>query len=186
MSHEQLSDHAERRSEAHHAELESARQEHLSEVTHKADHERDTSGNRAEAAREVIRHHNEAKPEPEPVPAAETQKPEPKLPYLSYKLNYRQTMDSVQNKLTPVSRSFSKVIHAPAVEATSEVLERTLARPSIANGSLWTALIVGSVFYFTARHFGYILSGSEMLVSFVVGAVIGLLLEAVWRTIRHA
>jgi hypothetical protein len=186
MSHEQLSDHVERRSnpESHH-ELQARSKERLDELTHSADNEHDTSGKRAEAAREAIRHHNEAQPEPEPVPAAETQKPEPKLPYLSLKLNYRQTMNSMQQKLTPASRSFSKVIHAPVIEVTSEVLERTVARPSIANGALWTALIVGSVFYFTARHFGYMLSGSEMLFSFVVGAVLGLVLEAVWRTLRR-
>lgn len=185
MSHEQLSHNVERSESESHRELEATRNERLNELTHAADNEHDNSGKRAEQAREAIRHHHEAKPEPEPVPAAEHHKPEPKLPYLSYKLNYRQTMDSMQHKLAPVSRGFSKVIHAPAVEATSEVLERTVARPSVANGALWTALIVGSVFYFTARHFGYILSGSEMLFSFVVGAVLGLLLEAIWRTIRR-
>lgn len=184
MSHEHLSEQHEH-GEKTDAQLEASRKERLEELTHAADNEHDTSGKRAEEAREAINHHNKPEPEPEPVPAAEAPKTSPKLPLLSYKLNYQQTMDSMQQKLTPVSRSFSKLIHIPAVEATSEVLERTVARPSVANGALWTAVIVGSVFYFTARHYGYVMSGSEMLFSFVVGAILGLLLEAIWRTIRR-
>jgi hypothetical protein len=45
---------------------------------------------------------------------------------------------------------------------------------------------VGAIFYLTAYHFGYMLSGSELLFSFVVGALIGILLEGLWRSVvRH-
>lgn len=179
---EHLTDHTEQNHEAL-SELESSRTEKLNELSNVTEGERDSADRRAEAAREVLRHHEVARPEP--APQAETKQPAaPKLPVLSFKLNYQQTMHSVQRQLPTASRAFSKVIHTPAVEATSEVLERTVARPSVSVGSTWTALIVGAVFYFTARHFGYVLSGSEMLLSFVVGAVLGLVLEAVWRTLR--
>jgi hypothetical protein len=61
-----------------------------------------------------------------------------------------------------------------------------VARPSVAAGATWTALIVGAVFYFTARHYGYMLSGSELLFSFVAGAVIGLAVEGLWRSLHRS
>jgi hypothetical protein len=138
---------------------------------------------RAEAAREII---NKQEVAPEPAPAAETQsKPAFSIPFLNHKLNYAQTLASVQRKLSPVSRSFSKVIHTPIVEKTSQALENTVARPSVTFGATWTALIVGAIFYFTARAYGYALSGSEMIFSFVVGAILGLVLEGLWRTLKR-
>jgi hypothetical protein len=163
------------------AELEQARAEQLESLQHKAEASPDDSAERARVARETIH-----KPEhhPEPTDQAETAPAEPvhrPLPHLDYKLNYTETMASVQRKLTPVSRTFSKVIHVPAIEKASEALESTVARPSLTAGATWTALIMGSLFYFTARHFGYILSGSEITLSFLVGAIIGLALESAWR-----
>ena len=139
---------------------------------------------RAEAAREIINKPKEAAEEP-PAAEAETQSASRFAPLLDPRLNYKQTLASVQKQLRPVSRSFSKIIHAPAVEKASEVLEKTVARPSVTLGATWTALIVGSLFYFMARHFGYALSGSELMFSFIVGAAIGLGLEGVLLAIKR-
>lgn len=148
-----------------------------------ADKLEDDPDRRAEAAREIIHKHE---PTPEPAPAVETENaPRPSSfaqALIHPKLNYTQTLASIQRRLTPARRTFSKVIHAPAVEKTSEALEKTVARPSVTAGATWTALIIGSIFYFTARRYGYILSGSEIELSFVVGAVLGLILEWIWRT----
>jgi len=164
-----------------HEELEAAGREQLEELRQNAEraHEDDPS-KRAEAAREII-HKQEQAPEPPPAPEA-APKPGITVPLLNVKLNYAETLASLQSKLSPVSRSFSKVIHAPVVEKTAEVLENTVARPSVTAGALWTALIVGSIFYFTARHYGYNLAGSEITLSFFVGGALGLLLEWLWRT----
>jgi len=138
---------------------------------------------RAEAAREAINQHE---PAPDPPPAAEAA---PAAPAFSARLdalvNYTQTVQSLQRRLSPVSRSFSRVIHNSAVEKTSEALEATVMRPSVVTGALWSAAIVGSSFYLVARHFGYALSGSEMLVSLFVGGIIGGLLETAARTVRR-
>jgi hypothetical protein len=140
--------------------------------------------NRAEEARKLI-----DRQEPEPPAATEAEdKPAPSSPiaFLNHHLNYAQTLASVQRKLSPVSRTFSKVIHTPLVEKTSEALESNVARPSVLLGITWTALIVGSIFYITAHHYGYALSGSELLFSFIVGALLGLVLEGIWRVLtRH-
>ena len=83
----------------------------------------------------------------------------------------------MQRKLPEIGRALSRVIHTPAIEKTSEVLETTIARPSVMLGSTWTVLIVGTIFYLGARHYGYSLSGSELLFSFLVGALLGLVGE---------
>jgi hypothetical protein len=165
-------------------DLESARSEKLAEL-HEQAAEKDPSDSgekRAEQAREVI-NKQEKKPEPEPSGEAETARPS--FPLLNRHLNYSQTLASVQRKLKPVSRGFSHVIHMPIVEKTSESLEKTVARPSVMVGTTWTALIVGTIFYLTARHYGYALSGSELLFSFIVGGLLGLVIEGLWRGFKR-
>ncbi len=184
MSAEHHTQHHERSEQAT-AELEAARTEKLEDLRGNLEtaSETDPAHQRAEAAREVIHQQDQA---PEPAPAVETEsRPFSLRPILNHKLNYAQTLASVQRKLTPLSRSFSRVIHTPIVEKTSEALENTVARPSVIFGATWTALIVGGIFYFTARMYGYALSGSELLFSFVVGAVLGLVLEGVWRVLSR-
>lgn len=135
---------------------------------------------RAEAAREAIKLQ-----ESEPAPAVEAAPAAPKFTArLDALVNYTHTMQSLQRHLNPVSRTFSHVIHNTAVEKTSEALESTVMRPSVVTGALWSAAIVGLGFYLVARHYGYALSGSEMLVSLLVGGVIGGLMETAARAVR--
>ncbi len=132
---------------------------------------------RAEAAREKI---NRQEVIPEPVPAAEIAPHNPSIAaHLDRLINYTQTLLSVQRRLNPASRAFSRIIHTPAIEKSSEALETTIMRPSVITGALWAAVIVGAVFYFTARHFGYQTSGSEMLAALLMGAIIGFLIEKI-------
>ncbi len=166
--------------------LESARAEKLAELREtNIEHDPEAHAEqRAEQARKTIKH-QDLEPEPANVSEDEAKPSSHIREVLNYHLNYAQTLASVQRKLSPVSRSFSQVIHTPIVEKTSEALEATVARPSVLLGTTWTALIVGSIFYLTARHYGYTLSGSELLFSFVVGALLGLTLEGVWHTLKR-
>jgi hypothetical protein len=166
------------------AELETAARERLEQLKHHESAETDDSGRRAEAAREVI-HRQEQQPKHEQTPAAETHKQHPVHRILNPQLNYAHTLASLQRRLKPAQRTFSKVIHTPVVERTSEALEKTVARPSVTAGAGWTAFAVGLVFYLTARRYGYTLSGSEMIASFFVGGLLGLVLEWLWRGLRH-
>jgi chromatin segregation and condensation protein Rec8/ScpA/Scc1 (kleisin family) len=165
-------------------ELEAIAKEQLAQVRETAAERdpQDHADKRAEAAREVIN-----RKEPEPAPKAETEAaPAGRIPaLLNHHLNYTQTMANVQRRLTPVSRTFSKVIHAPLVEITSEALEKSVARPSVMLGTIWTALIVGIIFYLTAHTFGYALSGSELLFSFIVGGLLGIVGEGIIRSLRR-
>jgi hypothetical protein len=183
MTAEQFPDNPERRSQHEEttAELEAARQDKLEGL--RSAPETDTSAQRLEAAREVIKQQEQA---PEPATGEQVAPPSSRPRFrLDHKLDYRTTMASVQRKLTPVSRSFSKLIHTPVVEKTSEALEQTVARPSVVAGATWTSLIVGGVFYLSARYYGFALSGSELLFSFLIGGVLGLVIEGLWRLIKR-
>lgn len=166
------------------AELEASRQEKLAELRNSTEQSPDDAAERAQEARKFIHEQDKHREQADHTEAAPEPAPKPRF-IIDAKENYRQTMASVQRSLKPVSRTFSKFIHTPAVEKTSEILEKTVARPSVTAGATWTALIVGAVFYFTARWFGYTLSGSEMLFSFIIGAGLGLILEGLWRAYKH-
>lgn len=167
------------------AELETAAREQLENLRHHEAQEADNPDRRAEAAREVI-HRQEQQPAPEQPPAAETHhKPRHLQHILDPRLNYAHTLASLQRRLKPAQRAFSKVIHAPVVERTSEALEKTVARPSVTAGAGWTAFVVGLIFYLTARRYGYSLSGSEIVLSFFVGGLLGFVLEWLWRNVFH-
>jgi hypothetical protein len=141
MSVEHHHEHAERNEQSA-TELEAAARERLAELRRSA--EADTGASeRAEAAREIIH----KKPERAPEPTGQTESaPKPAAtPRFDPKLNYAHTLAGLQRSLTPLSRGFSKVIHAPVIEKTSEALEKTIARPSVTAGATWTAVIVGGV-----------------------------------------
>ena len=93
------------------------------------------------------------------------------------KASYKATMKETQAHMKPAARTFSKVIHAPAVEKTSEAIGSTLARPNaILAGSL-TAFIATLVIYLTAKYYGYPLSGFETIAAFIVGWAVGILID---------
>ena len=90
--------------------------------------------------------------------------------------SYQKTMKKMQSELPPASRAFSKVIHNPAVEKASEAIGNTVARPNlIIAGAL--GAIASVIVYFVARHYGYVLSGSETIILFGCGWVIGAIIE---------
>ncbi len=97
---------------------------------------------------------------------------------------YWDTLRSVQRHLKPASRQFSKVIHSPAVERTSEVAGATIARPSVLLGATITASLLGGFLYITARLNGFSLSGSEFILSLLVGGVLGLLVEGIANVLK--
>ena len=166
--------------ERNQAEIESAAHERLRELAEKSPEQRtENQTERAEQAREVLAQHEDS---PSPAEKADRETPNANLAAtLDRVLNYKQTMASVQRRLRPASRRFSKVIHNKAVEGTSEALEKTVMRPSVTVGATWTALIVGLIFYLTAHYYGYRLSGFEMLGALVIGGLIGLIIEGLLR-----
>lgn len=121
----------------------------------------------AKAAKEVVI------PEPEAEPKAthinrSTQK----------KTAYAQTMRRITQSLPrPAARVFSKLIHQPVIERVSEISGKTIFRPSLTLGMSLGALLGGSTFYVMAERYGFSLSGSEFMVSALLGGVAGLVFE---------
>jgi hypothetical protein len=166
-------------------ELEAMGQKQLEKLKTTPENATEHAEQRAEQAREII---NKQEPQPEPdAVAAETEKPASSsrfIPHFDHQFNYRDTLASVQRKLSPAARQFSAVIHNPAIEKTSEALEKTVMRPSIVAGATWTAVVVGLMFYGAARFYGFALSGSELIVALLAGGLIGGVLELVMRLLR--
>lgn len=125
--------------------------------------------------------HREALEQAKASQTTETEKPPaPETPRQITKddraASYQKTMKKMQSELPPASRTFSKVIHNPAVEKASEAIGSTVARPNlIIAGAL--GAISSVVVYFIARHYGYVLSGSETIILFGCGWVIGAIIE---------
>src|SRR6185503_8066877 len=98
-------------------------------------------------------------------------------PHRSRKESYDHTMKTVRGELSAPSRVFSKVIHNPVVERTSEVVGSTVARPNaILSGSLFAGVSVLAL-YLIARHYGFALSGFETIATFIVGWALGILFD---------
>jgi len=105
--------------------------------------------------------------------------------HLDPKQAYTDTMASIQRHLSSPSKTFSKVIHSPAVEKTSEAVGQTVLRPSVTLGASSTALLVGAFTYWLAKHYGYAISGSTILLSLLVGGVAGLMIEGIAKLFRR-
>lgn len=90
---------------------------------------------------------------------------------------YRRTLKRAQSRLPAPARAFSKVIHNPVVETTSEFLGKTIARPSgILAGGI-AALVGSTIFLWVARHYGYEYNFLLFALCFVGGFIIGVLTE---------
>ena len=91
--------------------------------------------------------------------------------------SYKKHMKVIQSELPPVQRSFSKVIHNPVVEKTSEVVGSTIARPNAILAGAVVAFFAVLGVYLVAKHFGYTLSGFETIGAFAVGWILGILYD---------
>lgn len=92
---------------------------------------------------------------------------------------YKQTMAQIRSEMSAPSRAFSKIIHAPLVERSSEVIGGTLARPNAILAGSTAALVLVIAVYLVARTFGYQLSGFETIGAFLIGWLLGLIYDYV-------
>ncbi len=108
------------------------------------------------------------------LPASQTTK---KATKKQKETEYKKTLKTIQKDMNPAERTFSKVIHNPVVEKTSEVAGATVARPAaLLLGSL-SALVLTAIVYIISKTYGYTLSGSEWIFTFIVGWAIGLIID---------
>lgn len=158
--HERLAEHHEKEA-SHSHEKEVRTQEALREV-----HEQAISG------KEFQKPHSEHR-QPEPANTKEAKMH-----------SFNTTMHHVRNNLSRPERTFSKFIHKPVVEKTSEVVGATIARPSGMAGATIAAFIGLLSVYGVARFAGFELSGSEIPLLLAIGFIAGLLFEWLYKSTR--
>ena len=88
--------------------------------------------------------------------------------------SYSRHMKQLQKELPPAQRAFSKFIHNPVVERTSETVGNTIARPNALLSGAVLAFVLVLVVYVVSKFYGYTLSGFETIGAFIVGWVLGI------------
>lgn len=91
--------------------------------------------------------------------------------------SFKKHMKQVQAEMSAPERAFSKVIHARAIEKTSEVVGATVARPNAILSGAIAAFVLVLVVYLLAKNLGYVLSGFETIGAFIVGWALGVLYD---------
>lgn len=97
---------------------------------------------------------------------------------------YKKTMTAIRSEMSAPSRAFSKVIHNPVVEKTSEVVGATIARPNAILAGSITAFLAVSVLYIVAKQYGYVLSGFESIGAFIIGWLVGITFDYIRLLVR--
>ena len=90
--------------------------------------------------------------------------------------SYKKTMSEMQSHLSIPSRIFSKIIHAPVIETLSNFIGSTIFRPQLIIAGAIGA-ISSIIVYLIAKKYGYLMAGSETILLFAIGWIIGVLLE---------
>ncbi len=91
--------------------------------------------------------------------------------------SYKHHMKQLQSELPPAQRTFSKFIHNPVVEKTSEAVGSTIARPNAVLSGAVVAFVLVLAVYVVAKFYGYTLSGFETIGAFIVGWILGILYD---------
>lgn len=100
------------------------------------------------------------------------------------KVAFDTIMHDVRTNMSKPEQTFSKLIHQPVVEKTSEIAGKTIARPSGIAGAALAACIGLLSIYSVARFAGFQLSGSEMPLLLALGFIAGMLAEFIYKSIR--
>lgn len=112
----------------------------------------------------------------------EEPKHEPKLVSKQLKsMTYKRTLKHIQHKLSFSGKTFSKVIHQPAVNAVSEAGEKTIGRPAGLLGGGLIALIGSVVLLYMSKHWGFKYNLLIFAMLFAAGYIFGVALEFITR-----
>lgn len=91
--------------------------------------------------------------------------------------SYARTIKQVQNELPIGNRLFSKVIHNPVIEKTSDIIGNTIARPNAMLSGAVVAFVLTLLTYTIAKTIGYALSGFETIAAFIIGWILGIVYD---------
>lgn len=91
--------------------------------------------------------------------------------------SYKKTIKQTQQELSPTARIFSKMIHNNIIEKTSDIVGNTIARPNAILFGAFSSFVITLSLYLISKSSGYQLSGSEFIISFVFGWLIGIIFD---------
>lgn len=99
---------------------------------------------------------------------------------------YHRTLLRVQKRLSAPMRVFSKVVHSPAFDKSSEVASKTIARPSGMLGGAFFAMVGTLGLYWLTQNYGYEYNYLLAIVLFIGGAIIGLTIEGAIKLLKRS
>lgn len=94
---------------------------------------------------------------------------------------FSRSMTRVRKRLSAPSRTFSKVIHVPVIDKSSEFIGKTVARPSSMLTGAFVAFVGTSALLWITRRYGYEYNYLLVILLFVGGAILGVAIEGLWR-----
>lgn len=97
---------------------------------------------------------------------------------------FSRSMTRTRKKLSRSSRAFSKVIHTPVIDRTSELAGKTIARPSGVLAGAFLAFIGTSALLWITKHYGYTYNYLMVILLFGGGMILGLSIEGLYRLLR--
>lgn len=92
-------------------------------------------------------------------------------------VSYKHHMKQLQAELSPGQRAFSKFIHNPVIEKTSDAVGSTIARPNAVLSGAVVAFVLVLAVYVISKFYGYTLSGFETIGAFIAGWILGILYD---------
>lgn len=92
-------------------------------------------------------------------------------------ITLQRELSHIRRRLPAMQRSFSKVIHQPAVRAVSEVASRTVSRPSGLLGGGLLACFGSGGYLYLAKHIGFTYNYGVAMLLFAAGFILGVILE---------
>lgn len=99
-------------------------------------------------------------------------------------MQFSRAMTRVRKKLSRPSRAFSRVIHVSAIDKSSELVGKTIARPSGMLAGSVLAFVGTSILLWVTKFNGYEYNYLVVIMLFVGGMVVGTVGEGLWRLIR--
>lgn len=94
------------------------------------------------------------------------------------------TMTQARSHMRPITGKLSRLAHLRPIETIGELIARTIARPNALFYGAIVALGVSCTTYAVAKYYGYQLSGSETLVGFGIGWMVGCIIDY-WQLLIH-
>jgi len=98
---------------------------------------------------------------------------------------YKTELKKIQKDMPIVQKVFSKVIHNSSVEKISETSQNTIFRPSALIAGSIAGLTLGILVYVIAIINNYSLGNLEIFAFAILGAMIGLVIEYIAKSLRH-